>query len=49
MNDAGGTIKTVDAEVGAPCADERAHIEEKLGVTLPTVDSVDWTWIATGK
>ena len=49
MNDAGGTIKTVDAERGLPCADERAHIEAKLGVTLPAVETVDWTWVATGK
>ena len=49
MNDAGGTIKTVDAERGLPCADERERIETKLGVTLPVVESMDWTWVATGK
>ena len=49
MNDAGGTIRTVDAERGTLCADERAHVEQKLGVTLPAVDEVDWRWIERGK
>jgi archaemetzincin len=49
MNDAGGTIKTVDAERGLPCADERTFVEEKLGVTMPALEAADWGWIATGK
>jgi archaemetzincin len=49
MNDAEGTIKTVDAERGLPCEDEREFIEKKLGVTLPVVEKVDWKWIETGK
>ncbi|MCB9565320.1 MAG: hypothetical protein H6708_33460 [Kofleriaceae bacterium] len=49
MNDAGGTIRTVDAELGTICADERDHIERHLGVTLPVVTAPDWTFVETGK
>jgi archaemetzincin len=49
MNDAGGTIRTVDAERGTLCADERDHVEAKLTVELPVRDALDWRWIETGK
>lgn len=49
MNDAGGTIKTVDAERGTLCTAERDFIEARHGVTLPTRESLDWSWIANGK
>jgi archaemetzincin len=42
MNDAGGTVATVDRERGTLCADERAHVEAKLGVRLPTRSGLDW-------
>ncbi len=48
MNDAGGTIRTVDGERGTLCDDERAHIEATLGVTLPVRDTLDWAWIERG-
>lgn len=49
MNDAGGTVRTVDLERGTLCAAERDHIEAKLGVTLPARTALDWDWIATGR
>jgi len=49
MNDAGGTIRTVDTERGTLCDDERAFIEAKLGVSLPERSSLDWRWIVKGK
>jgi archaemetzincin len=42
MNDAGGTVKTVDAETGVPCAHEREGMERLLGVDLPDVTSMPW-------
>lgn len=45
MNDAGGTVRTVDGETGVPCAHERAGLEARLGVTLPARDALDWTAI----
>jgi archaemetzincin len=42
MNDARGTVATVDAEQGVPCAHERAALEARLGVTLPVVAALDW-------
>jgi archaemetzincin len=49
MNDAHGTVRTVDAELGSMCDTERGPIEQKLGLTLPATVPIDWGWIATGK
>ncbi|MEZ4399192.1 MAG: archaemetzincin [Kofleriaceae bacterium] len=49
MNDAGGTVRTVDAETGAPCPHERAAIEAATGVDLPDVDRLDWPAILGGR
>ncbi len=49
MNDAGGTVKTVDAERGTLCAAEREAISARHEVTLPEVTEMPWTWIRTGK
>ena len=49
MNDAHGTVRTVDAEHGGMCDAERGPIEEKLGFALPAGGALDWDWIATGK
>jgi archaemetzincin len=43
MNDAGGTVKTVDRETGVPCKHEREAIEAHLGIDLPDVTSLDWS------
>ena len=48
MNDAGGTIRTVDAERGTLCADERAAIAAR-GVSAPEREALDWAWIRTGR
>lgn len=45
MNDARGTVKTVDAETGVPCKHEREAIEAHLGVDLPDVTSLDWAHV----
>ena len=42
MNDAGGTVRTVDGEPGPPCAHERAALEARLGVDLPDLTALDW-------
>ena len=42
MNDAHGTVASVDAETGAPCPHERAALEARLGLTLPVVERLDW-------
>jgi predicted Zn-dependent protease len=42
MNDARGTVKTVDAESGVPCKHEREAVEATLGVDLPDVTALDW-------
>jgi archaemetzincin len=49
MNDAHGTIRTVDKEHGGMCEDERAPIADKLGIALPPAGPPDWDWIATGR
>ena len=49
MNDAGGTVRTVDRESGAPCPHERAAIEARNGVDLPDVDALDWPQILGGR
>jgi archaemetzincin len=45
MNDAGGTVRTVDREAGPPCPHERAAIEANLGVTLPVLTALDWSLV----
>jgi predicted Zn-dependent protease len=42
MNDAHGTVASVDAETGAPCPHERAALEARLGLDLPDVRALDW-------
>lgn len=47
MNDAQGTVKTVDREVGLLCRPSRAYIEETHGVALPQHARFDWTRVLT--
>ena len=47
MNDAQGTIKTVDNEDGLLCTDCREAIEERIDVTLPAHDDLEWDEIIT--
>lgn len=42
MNDAEGTVRTVDAESGLLCADSRAKVEARLGRKLPEIEKFDW-------
>ncbi len=42
MQDAAGTVRTVDEETGVLCATERQLIEERHGVNLPQLDPIDW-------
>ena len=49
MNDAHGTVRTVDRERGTLCAAERGPIERKLGFALPPTRPIDWSWIETGE
>ncbi len=49
MNDARGTVKTVDAETGVPCRHEREAIEATLGVDLPDATAMDWGRVFTAK
>lgn len=42
MNDAGGSVQTVDRAVGVLCAAERVAAEDALGVRLPKRDALDW-------
>jgi archaemetzincin len=42
MNDAKGTVRTVDRETGVLCDHERAAIEAKWGVKLPARARIDW-------
>lgn len=49
MNDARGTVKTVDREGGAPCPHEREAIERRLGVDLPDVTALDWRHVVGGR
>jgi archaemetzincin len=43
MNDAQGTIATVDKEHGLICEDSRALIEAHTGRSLPVIDQFDWS------
>lgn len=45
MNDAHGTVVTIDAESGAPCPHERAALDARLGLTLPVVERLDWAQV----
>jgi archaemetzincin len=45
MNDAGGSVKTVDRESGVPCRHERDEIERLLAIDLPETTSLDWSHI----
>jgi archaemetzincin len=45
MNDAQGTVKTVDTEDGTLCEKSRARIKQRHGLDLPVHDAVDWTTI----
>lgn len=42
MNDAQGTVKTIDKESGLLCAESRALIEAHTGRTLPRLPAFDW-------
>tara|TARA_R110002096_G_scaffold44526_6_gene120105 strand:- start:1262 stop:1939 length:678 start_codon:yes stop_codon:yes gene_type:complete len=42
MNDAQGTVKTIDKENGLLCAESRALIETHSGRRLPSIQSFDW-------
>ena len=42
MNDAQGTIRTIDAEHGLLCSESRMLIEKRLGRQLPVIDRFDW-------
>ena len=42
MNDARGTVKTIDRETGLLCAESRATIEAARGLVLPERDAFDW-------
>jgi hypothetical protein len=43
MEDAGGTVKTVDRESGLLCDDSRHELEEKLGFPLPALTRFNWS------
>ena len=42
MEDAGGTVATVDHETGLLCTESRAAIQRWLRIELPVLDSFDW-------
>ena len=42
MEDAGGTVRTVDRESGLLCDDSRRELEEKLGFSLPDLAEFSW-------
>ncbi len=45
MNDAQGTVKTIDKETGLLCQGSRALIEAHTGRTLPALSVFDWPFI----
>jgi hypothetical protein len=49
MNDARGTVRTVDAETGVPCRHEREAIEARLGVDLPDTTVLDWSHVLAAR
>ena len=42
MEDAGGTVRTVDREDGLLCDESRHAIEEQRGLQLPALAAFDW-------
>jgi archaemetzincin len=42
MEDAGGTVKTVDRESGLLCDESRRALEEKMGFALPALLRFNW-------
>jgi hypothetical protein len=42
MEDAHGTVKTVDRETGLLCPESIAAIEKRHRITVPVRDRVDW-------
>jgi archaemetzincin len=42
MNDAQGSVRTVDTEDGLLCAPSRGVVERRLGARLPALTSFDW-------
>ena len=42
MNDARGTVKTVDEEKGLLCRPSRAFLQETHGIALPVLEQFDW-------
>ncbi len=45
MNDAKGTVKTVDKEKGILCAPSREYIEKTHGIRLPEFERFDWSQV----
>lgn len=45
MQDAAGTIRTVDAEKGLLCEESRRRIELREGIVLPKRDIFDWATV----
>ncbi|HKE15030.1 MAG TPA: matrixin family metalloprotease [Kofleriaceae bacterium] len=43
MEDAGGTVKTVDRESGLLCDDSRRELEERNGFALPALTRFNWS------
>ncbi len=42
MNDAQGTVKTVDTETGLLCPQSRQRVEARHRIQLPVLDAFDW-------
>ena len=47
MEDAGGTVKTVDLESGLLCPESRRDIESLRGFPLPALAAFDWAAVLT--
>lgn len=45
MNDAQGTVKTIDKETGLLCEESRALIEAHTGRPLPVITAFDWSFV----
>lgn len=43
MEDAGGTVKTVDRETGLLCEESRRELEQRGGFPLPSLVRFDWS------
>lgn len=48
MNDAEGSVRTVDQEDGLLCAPSRAVVEKRLGQPLPALDVFPWATLLAG-